>query len=395
MSLGEGKRGMRRFAVGNRTVPGLCIALCLSLIALVSGRIGAQTPPQQAAEETEMMGTIVSIRGNILVLRPSLRPVLTRFSFGPKTAIFSFERSSLTALKPGMRLQMGGRYSKADGFRPFFIEAAEPQLGNLARRSTGFADAKEGEFLMTTGNLKSVQPFVFTDDEGKEYAAKLDNLRGVFHDVPSDASGLLIGVRVRIVGRRAPDGVVQASLISPDRNFSAVGSMFGEVVRVRGNTLQIRPRYTSDTLEVTCPSTCELLRQITLDPDTIRVGAAVTFWGQQRNHPWDQPRSTDLLATALILGNRCYPKAEGDEGGVFLTGRITALEPSVMLTRRNGETIHVIIPAQMPVARLEPIQKSDLKPGSQGMFVLTRRPDGSFAATHIILDASPWVGYGG
>jgi hypothetical protein len=371
----------------------MAAAFVSALLASAMVRAGAQGG--QDSQDVEMMGTIVSIRGGILVLRPSLRPVLTRFSVGPKTAVFSFERSSIGALKPGLRIRMGGRYSKEGGFHPFFLEAAEPQLGSLTEHSNGLKDAQEGGFVMITGNLKSVQPFVFTDDEGKEYTAKIENLRGVFHDVPSDPSQLLIGVRVRIVGKRAPDGVVQASRISPDRNFSATGSMFGEILGMQGNTLQIRPRYTTDTLQVVCPPGCDLMRQITIDPDTIKVGDTVTFWGQQRNHPGDQPRSTDLLATALILGERRYPKAEGDEGGVFLTGKIASLEPSVKLALRSGEVINVIIPAQMPVARLEPIRASDLKSGTQAMLVLTRRPDGSFVATHVILDASPWVGYGG
>src|SRR5205085_2684074 len=86
---------------------------------------------------------------------------------------------------------------------------------------------------------------------------------------------------------------------------------------------------------------------------------SVTFWGDQRNHPGDENPSTDLLAFALIIGDGRYPRSEGQSGGLYLSGRIASLEPDVKLRLTGGETIKVIIPAQVPIARLVRASRSD------------------------------------
>jgi hypothetical protein len=362
-------------------------------LAAVLGILLAGVPLCRRAQADEINGTIVSIRGNILAVRPSLRPRLARVSFGEKTVLFAYERTTLSVLKPGMRVALSGRYSQEEGLHARWIEAAERPIGYLAQRSKGL-QVENGGWARGVGTLRSVEPFVFRDDAGKEFTAKLDELQGVWHDFLTDRSGLLIGTRISAEGTLAPDGVLQAASITPDRNYAKAGTMFGEILAVRGETLEIRPRYTSDTLPVTFGKRCILLRQVSLDPDSIKVGDKVTFWGQQHNHPWDSPKSPDLLATALLVGKNRYPASEGQEGGVFLTGRLASIDP-VRLTQPNGRTLHVIIPGQMPIARLDAIRPGDLKPGRQVMLVLSRRPDGRFQTSHVILDAAPYVGYGG
>jgi hypothetical protein len=49
----------------------------------------------------------------------------------------------------------------------------------------------------------------------------------------------------------------------------------------------------------------------------------------------------------------------------------------------------------MVIARLTALAERDIKAGDDSMFVLSRRPDGSFDASTVIVDAPPWVGYGG
>jgi hypothetical protein len=365
---------------------------CRRPVAVVGILLAGGTPCSRTLADA-INGTIVSIRGNILAVRPSLRPRLARVSFGEKTVIFAYERTTLSVLKPGMRVAVGGRYSKEEGLHARWIEAAEKPVGYLAQKSSGL-QVEDGGWARGVGTLKSVQPFVFRDDAGKVFTAKLDDLRGVWHDFLTDRNGLLIGTRISAEGKLAPDGVLQAASITPDRNYAKAGTMFGEILAVRGETLEVRPRYTSDTLPITFGKNCILLRQISLDPDSIKIGDKVTFWGQQHNHPWDSPRSSDLLATALLVGKHRYPASEGQEGGVFLTGRVASIDP-VKLTLPNGRTINVIIPGQMPIARLDAIRPGDLKPGRQVMLVLSRRPDGRFQTSHVILDAAPYVGYGG
>jgi hypothetical protein len=337
---------------------------------------------------------ILSIRGNIMVVRPSLRPKFTRVFLNAKTTIIAYERTGVPLLKPGMRVGLRGLYSERDGLHPFFIEAADRPEGNLKRQPGGIQVDKAHGRARAVGRLKSVQPFIFTDDDGKDHGAKLDNVRFVVRDVISNRQGLLIGSHIRVSGSVAPDGVIQAEVISPDSNYTPTGTLFGSIVAVNGATLTIRPKYSRETVRVTCAPNCTLLRQIDIDPDTVKEGDRVTFWGEQHNHPWDDPKSDGVLAYALLLGDLRYPAAQGSTGGVFLTGKIASLDP-VRLTLTTGKTIPIVIPAQMPTARLVPMRLRDLQPNSPAMFVLRRGKNGRFEVTHIVLGASPFVGYGG
>ncbi len=345
-----------------------------------------------AQASQEVYGTIVSMRGNILAVRPSLRPKMTRVVFDNKTEILTYEQMALSALRPGMRVAMGGRYSKSSGFQLFWLEAAQKPIGHLRTKTIGLQ--QDGGWAMAQGNLKSIQPFVFADDAGTEFTAKTDRLREVMHDMLADRNRLLIGVRIRAQGMIAPDGVLTATTIAPERNFTKEGTMFGEILGRSGDIIKVRPRYTQETISISLKQKTSFIRQITLDPDTVKQGDLVTFWGDQRNHSWDNPKSDDLKAIALLRGDLRYPGADGPTASVYLNGKLSSLEP-VELTLNNGKKINVIIPAQMPVVRLETISRTELKSGKQAMLILSRNAYGAFTASTVILDASPWVGYGG
>jgi hypothetical protein len=343
-------------------------------------------------EKGEVFGTVVSIRGNILHIRPSLRPKLTRVSFSDQTEIMTYRRVGKDFLKPGMRVGMGGIYSEKDGYHPFWVEAAKDPVGYLKDKAEGIKPEPGGGWARATGTLKTVDPFVFTDDNGKEYTAVLDKTRGFFEDYRADRNGILIGTRLMATGPIAPDGVMQATTIAPDKDYAATGMMFGEITGVKGRTLTVVPRYTNDPIEVTLADGCTLQREIKVDPDIIGVGDIVTFWGQRPQEPGSKK---ELHAIALLLGDGRYPASnDPEEGGVFITGTLTSLDP-VQLLLPDQTTLAVGIPAQMPIAQLVRIKEGDLKPKSRGMLVLQRGDDGKFTATTVILDASPWVGYGG
>jgi len=347
------------------------------------------------APKTQLEGTILSIRGNIYVLRPSLRPKITRVLIGPKTEVMAYERTNAAVLKPGMRIAAGGRYAKETGLRVRWIEAAEKPIGHLKGKRTGIRTSPDGKWGNTGGTLKTVQPFVIRDDEGKEIKLTLSPDANIWHDFLVDRRNLLIGTRVFVSGTTAPDGVVQAESVAPNRDHSATGTMFGRILGVRGRTLVVQPRYTDDRIQVDLARNVTLQREIRLDPDTIKVGDRVTFWGEQRNRPYDQPRSDDLKAIALLVGPGMYPRSTGKGGGSVLRGRLTALEPDVRFRVDGGKTIKIVVPAQMITARLVPVRPSDVRAGSSAMLVLSRLPDGRFSASSVVLDASPWVGYGG
>lgn len=364
----------------------------LGLVAASAALLVSSSFSQTPENKGEVYGTVVSLRGNILQMRPSLRPKLTRVSFGDTTEILARRSVDRTFLKPGMRFFMVGPYSaETKSISPFFIEAAKDPLGHLKDKSEGIV-TEDGGWARASGTIKSVEPFAFTDDNGKEYTADLMRVRRYFELYRGDRNGLLIGTRLEAVGPISPDGVMQATTIIPDRDFSAVGTMFGTILSVKGKTLTVRPRYTQDKIEVVLKDGCTLQREVAVDPETVKVGATVTFWGQRGNNPDDK---NELLPVALLLGDGRYPAAtEGDEAAKFYTGKLTSLDP-VRFTATSGERLDVVIPAQMAIARLTPIKLSDLKSGAQAMLVLERADGDRFICGHVIVDASPWVGYGG
>lgn len=352
------------------------------------------TPTPTAQPMTFLQGTVVSLRGNILVIRPTLRPKQERVAFDERTEIISYNRTDKSKLKPGQRIGVGGPYNEKEGLSVRWIEYSETPISYLKEKSEGLTIEKTQGWASGRGTLKSVEPFVFVDDKGDEFTFPVDKLRGVWQVQAGDRNTLLIGTRASIAGTAAPDGVISAKSIYPDRSISPTGTMFGRILSVKGRILQIRPRYTSDTLKVTLTPDARLMRQLAVDPDSIKVGQPVTFWGEQRNRPTDRRPSTDIKALALLLGPLRYPAATGEEAPRYFAGKLQSLKP-VRLQLDKGEIVKVLPTAQMVIARLTTLAQRDLKAGDDSMFVLSRRPDGSFDASTVIIDAPPWVGYGG
>lgn len=331
-------------------------------------------------------GTIVSIRAGIYQVRPTLRPRLTRVSVSEKTSVVGARRIEATALKPGMRVRMFGPKAPEGSFAPLFLEAAEGRIGALAPPLKALVS--EGDWQVAAGTIETLDPLVVRDDEGKTLTTHLKSLRGARLLQAEDRRSLLIGMRVEFEGERAPDGVLIASSATPARNQAAVGTMFGQIVSQRGNRLTILPRYATETIDVVRVPGSPVLREIRVEPSAIRVGDAVTFWGKEM--------PDGFFAYALILGPGRYPVAtEGDDAGVYLPGRLTALRPTVRFRPAGGAEKRVIVPGQMILARLEPIPLIAVRPGASVMLVLSRGEGDTFQASCIVLDASPWVGYGG
>ena len=362
-------------------------SLIATAICLTGGAIRADEPVK-----TDISGTIVSVRGNILQIRPNLRPKMVRASFGDKTEVLSFRPVEKDSIRPGMHVQMGGMYSAKNGFAPFFIVAATEALGPLKEKGGIKADGPGDGWANAYGTLKSVEPLVFADEKGKEYAAKSTNLRRFFEIYRGDRNTLLIGTRMQIIGVPAPDGVIQAESVTVDKDYAATGTMFGTIVSVKDRTLLVRPRYTQDTIEVALTEDAKIQREVAVDPDTITVGKTVTFWGQLGKEP---DKKNELRPVALLLGEGRYPAAtEGEEAAQFYTGVLTGIDP-VRFQLPDKTALNVVVPAQMTVARLVPLFIGDLKPGSSVMLVLKRVDGDKFTTARVIKDASPFVGYGG
>jgi hypothetical protein len=207
---------------------------------------------------------------------------------------------------------------------------------------------------------------------------------------PLGRSELLIGTNIHVTGRTGPNGILNADEIMPMDDYSAAppGAMFGKIVSAGAGVLQIRPRYSTDIVSVHLAPACTIQQQIPVNPDSVKAGDTVTFWAMQI--PWmRQP-----AAIMLFVGGGCYPPLLAGNGrDVFLTGRLDSIDPT-RLTPAGGRRITLTMPPHLTVARILPKTVQDLKPGSDAMFVLAADPAGGFTARAIVLDATPWPGYG-
>jgi hypothetical protein len=361
--------------------------------------------PKQEKEKKEekkvnLSGTIVSVRGNILQIRPSLRPRMVRASFSNQTDITGVRRVDNSKLQVGLYFVGGAAYSKdkegKESVNFYWLTVGKERIGPLKEARAGIHEQDPG-FALCAGKVKSLKPFIFVDDAGKEYTGGIDKIFGTWEAYSGDRNTLLIGVRVDISGIPAPDGVIQVTSISPERDYSALGTMFGKILKIQGNILTIQPRYTREEMQVGIKTPLMLLFEEKIPPERIQIGETVTFWGQEFKPKNPQPVPTKIInALALIQGEGRYPSATGENAPIYITGKIVSLEPTVTVQTPEGAIYTIHIPAQMPFARLRPLNLGSLRPGAQAMFVLERvGTTDAFATQTVIVNASPWVGYGG
>src|SRR3954447_25510601 len=98
--------------------------LIASIAAAVCFAYLPGNPARGDDDKGEVYGTIVSVRGNILEIRPFLRPKNVRVAIDDKTVVIEEMHTTLSYFKPGMRVMSGGPYSKPTGYVPNWVEGA-------------------------------------------------------------------------------------------------------------------------------------------------------------------------------------------------------------------------------------------------------------------------------
>ena len=365
--------------------------LAITGLALLSLLAGARV--QAKNQQTYFNGNIVSIRGNIIQIHPAQGANLARVVVDGKTAISVETHLKLGDLRPGWRIVAWGQHDAIGGFNPVWTLLSKEPVGQFGEKHHDIVENDYGPEAKFGGTLTSVQPFVITNDDGKTLTGvpAKDAEFMLYSQVHKDV--LLIGMSISGEAEVTPDGLLHAKNLSFRLRPGRPGALFGKVLAVHGRTLDVRPRFTSDTLRVTFTPNAHSARQIALDPDSVKIGDTLTVWGGASRS--DAPK-TDLTAYVLLVGKQAYPRAQQDpknKEDQTRTGVVTALRP-LTLKQTDGTSVTITVPGQTPVSDLRPFILSHLKPGDKVMVIGSMKPNGGLQAVDLIKDAPPVIGAG-
>jgi len=375
--------------------------LWLAMVGLGLSLLPGAAQAQFGGDHVE--GAIVDIRGDILQVRPRFSMKLTRVIVDDKTEIQSPQIMAINKLQPGVNVFGFGDYDAKGGITPRFLMVSEERRGFFAGKIRGVRGTGYGKSAMFGGKLKSVKPFVVTDDDGKEITATIQGFVPVMHNAKADRTALQVGKMIEASGERTADGLLHARAIDIQQGFGGgpggAGAVFGEVVAVNGNSLEVMPRFGAETIQAKLKEGATLLRQITVDPDTVKVGDTITVQGKRLEGPPD----TNAVAFVLLVGKQTYPQVSpqgffaafrgAGNGNVTATGKVASLSPFV-LTLEDGKSLTVVIPGQTPVVDLRPLTLAEIKPGDKLMLIGSESKDGGMVTTTLVVGASPIVGFG-
>ncbi len=348
-----------------------------------------------------LTGQIVAIRGDIVQIRPQYSTKLTRVVIDAKTTIDNPQMTSPAQLQPGIFVSVLGDYTDDGGILPRFVMAQDERTGFFSSKSHGVHAVGYGRSAFLGGKLKSANPLVVTDDDGKDYTIPVKGFLPVMHMARGDRNMLQVGKTVTAVGEKTADGLLHARSIQIQQLPGSSGTVFGTVVAIRGNTLEIQPRFGEENIQATISPDAQLLRQIDIDPDTVKVGDIITVQGKRlAGAPED---SNAIVAAVLLPGKQTYPKVGG--GGFFAmmlgagnpgmtcTGKVASLSP-FLLTQDDGKQVIATIPGQTPIVDLRTITPADIKPGDKLMVSGAEDKAGGLVIKLLMLGASPIVGLG-
>ena len=384
---------MKRNVLPARTIlPASCLLVSLLLPSSLRAQSGG----------TEETGKIVSVRADIIQIRPQFSTALTRIVVDNKTVIHTPRPLKLEDLKPGMRLVGFGDYLDDGGIKPSFLMVVEDPTGFFAQKMRGVKANGYGRSAQFGGVVKTANPLVVTDDDGKDITPTMAASVPVMQFARAKQDALLVGQSLDATGDRTADGLLHAKTVDVNSSEgSSGGTLFGDVVAVRGETIEIRPRFGTATAQVTLGRGAKIQRQTTLAPDRVRLGDMLTVQGKRTGGTAAAPSA--LVAFVLLPGTQTYPKsaqnnffpgsADSNDTQQTCTGHVLSLEPFI-LRLANGSAVTVTVPGQTPIADLHTAKPSDIKAGDKVMVIGTEGKDGGLEATVLVIGASPIVGFG-
>lgn len=349
-------------------------------------------------DEQRLFGKIVSIRAEIVQVRPRFATALKRIVLDKSTTITKRETLKPSQLKTGVFLFGQGDYTKEKGLVASFLMQPEARTGFLARKTHGFTGSGYGNSVFFGGVVKTVTPLVITDDDGKDLTVPVSKSVTIMRSAPAPRDLLKVGNTISASGEKTTDGLLHAKTIQIDREPGAQDSLFGQVIAVHEKTLTLKPLFNEESVTILLAENTKLLRQVAIDPDTVKPGDTLTVQGRRIAGTKAKPEK--VVAYVLLGDKQPYPQPAAtdpssgsqDDGSAFYTGKVSSLSPFV-LTLDSGSALTITIPGQTPLVNLKPALASEIKSGAKLMVIGTEGKEGGMVASVLVLDASSIVGF--
>jgi hypothetical protein len=366
------------------------VLVMLALGPLISCPASAQFGPR-------VTGVIVSIRGDILQIRPRYNTKLTRALLDNRSQIRKPIMRDISVIKLGDRVMAVGDYQSVTLETARMLMLVSDSDGWFGHKTPGVSGVGYGKTAMACGEVKSLSPLVLVGLEGKEMTITVPPHVPVLQQEPSRKEALRVGQTVQIRGTKSSDELVHIETLEIQEAPGGSGTLFGVVTAVHGPMLEVRPRFSEDTVQISVTDSTRIQRQTTLDVRSVKVGDTLTAQGILTTD-----NAGRLIAALLFPGAQSYPytRPEGMSalfrGGADVTalrtGEVTALFP-LTLKLKDGSTARIVVPGQVPLVDLHPAARADIHIGDKIM-VTGPEKEGALQAETLLLGASPIVGFG-
>lgn len=397
---------LRRSAI---TLPAVTLLIAASVACLAQMPFGGGDPEHSA------QGVIVSIRGDVLQIRPGASPKLERVLIDSGTVFTTMQMTGLDKIKPGTRVGGMGEMDDKGRVKVQMLMAGDEGGQPFGSGGRGIQSMGIGRQAQVNGTVKSVKPLVLVDGEGNPLPITFGEFTPVMASLTVHRDRLLVGTMISAEGERTVDRLLRAASVRIIGGFAPGGpggpgagipgmnggATFGTVISVKKAQLKIQARFAEEPSTVLLTAGTLVQRQVTLDPDGIKAGDRITCQGRRSGGTYEAP--TSMVAAVVMPGKQRYPRVggggmmpmmRGGSGpGMTLTGRVVSLLPFVV-RRDDGREVTIVLPGQTPYVDLRPAMAADLKPGAK-IVAITEGGGGGATATRILIGASPIAGFGG
>ncbi len=179
------------------------------------------------------------------------------------------------------------------------------------------------------------------------------------------------------------------------------------LLAVHGNTLEMVDETQGFPIVIILITPSDhpiILREIHIDPDTVKLGDILTVQGNLITGTEQAPIA--MVARVLLVGQQTYPQlADPAEvratmrmmkqmKTVYLrcTGQVASFSPFV-LKLADGRSVQVTIPGQTPLITVRPASWSEIRPGDRLFLKGAESKEGPLKATRIMIDATFFTPY--